>query len=405
MADPLYDLMMSGMGAAQGAQVPQMDPFEMAAMRQRQTVRPPGGRAGEGPSIRGIFDATPVGMATNATMAGLEFAPEIATGGAAAPMRAKPTKGPTLADILTGSAEGADAAEFKWNDPNQERVNRLKKIDTEIEREASRRTPSAPGTQKARIDSLNAEKEKLMTERGADYEAARGEWTTEQGRVRKEAEDKKWKETSVFDVVPGTRQGITAGVVPLSYYGGKWLGKRLPMAGAIPAGAFGGGLEGFLGQYLPTEMDLGLPRTSKTRQEASGDLQDPGYWARVGAVTGGNAALGAYGAFRGAVGRRMPLPPIGPGGQPPAPQPPMGVSSPSPAAPAALPGGPATPPTTPPAPSALETLMGSTMPQGIKTGAPPQPRPVPEWDQSLNRGLGGWRDPVTGHISRNPHKP
>jgi hypothetical protein len=44
------------------------DPFELAAMRTRETVRPTAGRAGEGPTVRQIFDATLPGQITNAVV-------------------------------------------------------------------------------------------------------------------------------------------------------------------------------------------------------------------------------------------------------------------------------------------------------------------------------------------------
>ena len=293
------------------------DPFARAAYRQQQAVQPDFGRAGEGPSIPGVMsNLIPGGMFSRAVQA--------------FPKTAAATLGLTA---LGASTSEAGEQPFSWEDSNKTRLQRLKEIDKEIEKEASRSTKSAPGTQAKRIDSLNSEKQQLLTQQNSDMEGARSQWLTQLEADRSAAAEKKRQNTSFFDMIPGTRSAISAAMPVVSYLGGKYMGKRLPVAGAMTAGAVGGGLEGALSQYVPTEVDMGLPRDAPARQAAAQDLQDPAYWGRLAAMAGGNAGLGAFGAFRGAMGRRMPLPPIPPpssaGGMPPAGPLPMAPSSPT----------------------------------------------------------------------------
>jgi hypothetical protein len=265
--------------------------------------------------------------------------------------------------------------EFKWTDPNSDRVARLRTIDTEIAKEASRKTPSAPGTQAKRIDSLDAEKKTLLGQQDADYNAAREQWSTSLEDARKAAVADKWAKTSVFDMVPGTRGALIAGTWPASYYGGKYMGTRFPLGQAVARGAAVGGLKGFLTANGPSDIDrFGLPEGAPARDAASANFSDPKYWAAVGSNTALDAALGAAGAVMGNSSRRSTLP-KGPG---PAPLPP----SPSPMPPTlGASGG------TPPAPPPLS-------PQPSISG----PSRAPILDKNLNR----WRDPITGNFAKKP---
>lgn len=366
---PLF--MQSGMMQAppQGRTAPSdldmNDPFARAAYRQQQSVQPDFGRAGEGPSIAGVAaSAMPGGMFTRAATA----APK------------------TMAAVLGLTGLGASASEageqpFKWDDPNTARTKRLADIDKEMKDLSTKKTPSAPGTQAKRIDVLTTEQNKLLEERGTEYNNAFAQYQQGQERATQAAAEKKARETSWFDMYPQTRSAISAAAPIASYLGGKFLGKRLPVAGAMGAGAMGGALEGAASQYLPTEIDLGLPRGAPARDAAQQDLQDPSYWNRMMAVSGGNAGLGAYGAFRGAMGRRLPLPPIGP------------------------PSGPAMPPAmispAGPAPGGLGSMPAATSTVPASTAASASPI----FDKRLAGGRGGWRDPNTGNIIRAPKNP
>ena len=325
------------------------DPFARAAYRQQQSVRPDFGRAGEGPSIPDVLmSAMPGGMITKAATAA-------------------PKTMAAVLGMLGASAIPSQAGEqtpFNWSDPNIDRVKRLDTIDKLLQREASRSTKSAPGTQKALMDSLNEEKQKLLEGRSNEYNSAFAQYQSEQQKALDEAAAQKRAETSWFDMIPGSRSALTAAAPIASYLGGKYIGKRMGMGPAMATGAAGGGIEGFLSQYIPTEMDVaGLPRGSATQQRAAGDLQDPNYWmTRVAPSTGGSALTGAYGAFRGALGRRAPLPPILPS---------------SPGAPPAMLGS---------APGAIEGAVGNTAVPGLGLG-PARPSSPPYFDKKV----GQWR--------------
>lgn len=332
-------------------------------------------------------------MALMHTGRALEPAYLAARGALAAPKTAAGVIGATA----LGAPSMAGEQQFKWSDPVPERTKEMDAIQKRINDRAEKittlgttSTKSPAGTQKLAIDQLSALNRpdspdvtrltQLRNESGADRAAAFEEWQTEQGRLREEAAAKKKAETSFFDVIPGTRSAMSAAAPVASYVGGKFLGRRLPVAGAMAGGAVGGALEGAAAQYLPTEVDLGLPRTSPTRKEAVSDLSDPAYWNRMMAVSGGNALLGAYGGFRGAMGRRLPIPPsTGPGG-------PLPVSGQSPAnlggAPIAPPSA-AMPPTSP-------SLSGAAL-----------PTPAPYLDQKI----GLWRDRNTGRFHPKPPVP
>lgn len=371
---PLF--MQSGMMQAppQGRTAPSdldmSDPFARAAYRQQQSVQPDFGRAGEGPSIaRVVAAAMPGGMFTRAATA----APK------------------TMAAVLglTGLATGATEAgeqPFKWDDPNTARSKRLAEIDKEMKDLATKKTPSAPGTQAKRIDALQGEQNKLLEERGTEYNNAFAQFQKQQELATQAAAEKKRQETSFFDMVPGTRSAISAAMPFVSYFGGKYMGKRLGTLPAMGAGAVGGGLEGALSQYVPTEVDMGLPRSAPARQAAAQDLQDPAYWGRLAAMAGGNAGLGAFGAFRGAMGRRMPLPMIPPpssGPMPgPAAPPPMGFQGP-------IPGG------------GGGVLGPSAAPMISQPAMPSLPPPAAVFSKKSGR----WHDPSTGNFVRTPANP
>src|SRR5262245_61424268 len=79
-----------------------MSPHELAALRQRETVRPTAGRAGEGPTVRDVFNTTALGTLMN-------HAPKLVdmlTNPGSPAMRdieiPRTSSGPTLADILNG---------------------------------------------------------------------------------------------------------------------------------------------------------------------------------------------------------------------------------------------------------------------------------------------------------------
>jgi hypothetical protein len=265
------------------AALEESDPFERAALRTRESVRPTSGRK-EGPLMGAAGTALAIAGSPEAMLA--SYAPRL--GGA-------------LYGLAAGTAPTeAGEPEFKWSDPNKDRAKRLGDIEAAIALESERKTKSAPGTQKARIDSLAKEKEALLASRGEDYNLARETFTAEQDRLRQAAIDKKKAETSLFDKIPGTRAAITAASPAVSFLGGKYLGKRLSPWASIPIGATTGAIEGGASIAGPTEMDINsLPRSSATRQEAEADLDKKSYWQRVALASGVSGAFGALGATKG----------------------------------------------------------------------------------------------------------
>ena len=323
------------------------DPGERAMLRTQRGVRPQLGR-GETPGapIAALAAMAPTGIA-----GGIARIPSIAA-------RTTAAAGIGTAGMGTLAAGAPQVAEFNWTDPDRERTARINNFPTtmnnlnrEMRAASQKRMPSV----EKQIDTAKAEYEALIAQRARDRDAARVRWEEGQQQERGAAEKKKRAETSWFDVAPGSRAALVAAAPFASYFGGKYVGRRMHPGAAIPISGAAGAGEGFMSQYLPTEMDAsGLPRGSPRQQEAVGDLGDPSFYAsRVAPATGGSALAGMYGAFRGAMGRRSPLPPILP--RSPAP---------SPAGPAAL------------APTPMPPQLGGTgAPQGLPISEAPTPRP------------------------------
>lgn len=288
------------------------DPFARAAYRQRSAVIPPMGReeGNLGPAMMAAM--VPGGAVTKA----IAMAPKAAAAALAA-------------TGLMASTSQAGEQEFNWADPDKERTARINNFPTtmnNLNREMKAASRARMPSVQAQMDIARKEYEGLLAQRASDRDVAFTNWQEEQASAREAAELKRRQETSWFDAVPGLRAAIPPAAMAASYLGGRYLGRRLPTGKAMTAGAAGGGMEGALSQLVPTEMDVaGLPRGAPAQQAASADLKDPAYWMRVGGATLGGAGFGAYGAFKGSMGRRDALPRI-PGSSPqssPASQPPM----------------------------------------------------------------------------------
>lgn len=309
--------------------------------------------------------------------------------GPGALLKALPRAGAAAAGTAMGSMPGEagePAAKFTWADPDPERAKEMLDIQKRIDDRqrqiltlGTTKTSSPKGTQAQTITGLQAQNAETapdvirMNQLRADQKTERDNafkaWQGEQDQLLQEAMEKKRRETSWFDMYPGVRSGIAPAMAAASYLGGHSLGKRFGMVPAIAAGAVSGGLEGALGQYVPTEMDMALPRGAPARLDAENDLQSQAWWNRLGAMTGGNALLGAYGAFRGAAGRRMPLPMIG--GPSAAAPPQAGALSPLPGPSAGpLAGTPGLPPGSQPPNGLAAASIGASSPAGATTSQP-----------------------------------
>lgn len=268
---------------------------------------------------------SPAGRMAGGANAASRMIPEIMQSAPGlAPMVGKTAAGgATLASILGGTGgDNAEAGDFNWTDPNKGRTERLKYLDKEIEKESTRRTPSAPGTQKARIDALSKEKEQLTGQQSQEYNTALEQFNKAGEDERAAAERKRQEEAPFRQRYPNAYQTLplggwgTAGLAGLAA-GAKWPGLKSQISSGI-----GGALESAAFSAGPTAYDSEtLPYGSKYQQEAEGLLHNPNYWAgRVGPAAGLGAAAGFTGAKWGTLARKpaaaMPQPSQPSGGAP-----------------------------------------------------------------------------------------
>lgn len=329
----------------------------------------------------GIYDATsaPVGSGVGA---GARLAtgaptpeqpipswPEIGAGAALAALPGargivhaapKVATGLGLGAILGMSTGEAGEPQFNWSDPNADRVKRLDALDREIEKEATRRTPSAAGTQKARMDGLNAEKQKLIDQRGTEYNDAFTRWqTSESARIE--------SERPFREQYPNTYRAL-----PLAGWATSALGGALGSKGGRPiastiSGALGGVPASLAAAVGPTAYDAAtLPTGSKYQQQAYDWLRNPDYWQ--GRVAPEVLTGMMTGATAGKLGSQ-----VRPGPRQPMREPAMPAPGPSSAPPLAP------PPTSAPAASVPASPAPASMPGAV-----------------FDRNAGVWRDRITG---------
>lgn len=256
------------------------------------------------------------GMAGRAIPEIMQSAPGLA------PMVGKTAAGgATLASILGGTGgDNAEAGDFSWTDPNQGRTKRLEYLDKEIAKEAERKTKSAPGTQKARIDALSAEKAGLQDQQSKEYNSALEQFNKADEATRAEAERKRQAEApfrerypNAYQALPIAGWGTAAAAGTLA--GAKWPGLKSQLSSAV-----GGGLESAAFSAGPTVYDAEtLPFGSKYQKEAADLIHNPDYWSsRVGPAAGIGAVAGGVGAKWGSMARKpaaaMPQPELPSGG-------------------------------------------------------------------------------------------
>lgn len=300
------------------AELEDSDPFERAALRTRESVRPTSGRK-DGPLMGLAGTALAVGAGPEAMLA--NYAPRA---------------GAALYGLMGGMTPSeAGEQNFTWNDPLPDRAKEMAAIQQRIDQRAATiqtlgttSTKSPAGTQKLAIDNLSAlnsptspdvtRLNQLRTEAAAERDAAFQQWQTKQEEDRLAAIERKKAETSLFDKVPGTRAAITVASPVASFLGGKYLGRRLSPYAAIPIGATTGAAEGAASIGFPTEIDINsLPRSSSTRQEAEADLDKQSYWQRVGLAAGVSGLSGGLGAVKGYASTRSIRKPGAPDVKPP----------------------------------------------------------------------------------------
>lgn len=329
MADPLYDLMQANpqmwlskmvapnaMSLLQGQPDPRVFPTDAGPGKIPSMDDPRvGGSAIEALMLAG--SALPAGRAAMGASTAGRMIPEAMQAVPGIPGAAK--GGATLAAILGATGgDNATAGDFNWSDPNQGRVKRLEYLDKEIEKEATRKTPSAKGTQKARIDSLTAEKSSLIEAQTKEYNTALEQYTNAKADERKQMEATRQAEAPFRERFPNAYQALplvgwgTAGLAG-AVAGAKWPGLKSQIGSAL-----GGGLESAAFSAGPTIYDSEtLPYGSKYQQEAEKLVFNPNYWAgRVGPAAGIGAAAGFTGAKWGGLVRK-PAGAMPQGGQPP----------------------------------------------------------------------------------------
>ena len=203
--------------------------------------------------------ATPMGRMGVGAGTAARVAPELMQAGPGmAPAAAKVIGGATLGSILAGESEAGEQP-FAWKDTNQDRVNRIKALDAQINA-LGNRTPSgknaavqkiqAQGVQ-GRIDKLNEEKSGLLAQQNEERQQALQVYQSEQDKTAQEAAAKKSAETSIFDRVPGTRAAVMALSPAVSYKFGKTLGSRMSPWASVPVAGGIGGLSGATSVAVP----------------------------------------------------------------------------------------------------------------------------------------------------------
>jgi hypothetical protein len=328
----------------------EMTPNERAALR----LRPQGG----------AYEPQPQATTSEMVQAGMMLAPGPAGLVGRAITAAPKAMAGGLAAALLGAGTGqAGENEFQWTDPDKERTSRIGQFETlmnNLNKEMVRAS-------KARMPSVQKQMDEAIRRNQADMEAQRADREAAFGGWQKAQEEKKRRETSFFDMVPGSRAALTAAALPASYLTGRYFGKRFGLPAATGAGAAGGALEGVVGTGFPTEVDiLSLPASSPTRQEAMSNIQDPSFLARLLLAGGVGAGAGALGALKG-YGARFPAqaaprPAQGAPNMPPAQQSTTALPATTPGAPGATPVAPSQAPALPPsAPAASGPPPGSVL--------------------------------------------
>lgn len=254
------------------------DPNERAALIMSRAVRPPMGRGEVETRPAQMLAAIPAAMAPGAALKVATSFPRITAG--------------LLGALGLTSATEAGEEQFKWDDPNREREAAIAKLNRDIEVETSRRTPSAPGTQKLRIEGLTKQRDDLLSERSQERNAAFAVWQQAQSEKINAERPFRQEYPNLYRALPlagwagstvGGLLGAKAGAPIKSFLGGALGGVPLSAAAAIG----------------PTAYDAAtLPTGSKYQAEAAGWLRDlDNYWLgrvapeiAVGGLLGGTAA-------------------------------------------------------------------------------------------------------------------
>src|SRR5262249_41395753 len=147
------------------------------AIRMQRAQQPPWGRAGEGPSVRTVFNMSPIGQATNFALAGLQFAPRIAPGGLQLPPFASgenEDRLPAGATLTEGAAPQAAVVDTLSKLLDQKTALQAELARATAERDAQSKTGRGPKYQSA-VDLAKELTDKMgnLDAQIADEQAAR----------------------------------------------------------------------------------------------------------------------------------------------------------------------------------------------------------------------------------------
>jgi hypothetical protein len=305
------------------------DPFERAAYRQQQSVRPAFGRAGEGPSIEGIVRTAVPGADLVLT------ARENATnrrGGQQLPLgsgrKSGQNTGPSLAEIL--GIGSADAAEF--SEPQPQRSSEIQsKIDainkglapdqTRLDRlkanfEGGRIDKNEYNRQRVPLESRIERSKGQINEIDAPFQRQLTDWEQRKSSSlqTQEAADQALREKQANAELPfrvkypkATQDIVSAGAgltgataVALGILG---KGKIKPTLGAMGVGA----IEGAGTANLPELLDLGgmQPRGSVGWNKTWDQLTSPNNLIASGAEGAAHALSGGALSYGTSLGREI----------------------------------------------------------------------------------------------------
>ena len=374
------------------------DPYELAAMRTRETVRPTTGRAGKGPELSTVMSFLP-GLGTAATVgnAAAQLSPIQDTiygvagrAGAATKKAISGGGGTSLAEILgVGPAQAAEDPDV--TDPQPKRSQEIQSAIDAANKTVERQRKTLEGLGRAvaagRLDKREYDQRRVgpeadiarvdakIKELDAPYQRDLTGWEERKNKsltARNEADEarrvaaqnaelpfrQKYPETTNKIIAGG--QGVTAGTALMA--GLLSRGKLMPTLGSIGVG----GIEGAVTANIPELLDLagyqpmGGPGRAKTKEQffSTDNLIKTGAEAGLHAAEGGAIALPASfvpksmsrigewpGKLRSYFGKEQvpPTPPAPPGSLPPSTTPSVPLSELGKSAGPPSPGGPISP--------------------------------------------------------------
>lgn len=302
------------------------DPFEVAAFRQRQAVRPIGGRQeGQTPLPNAMIASAidPFGIPSWLTG---QIAPEVSEfwrqqyqGNPAGaflgsmmtplPMMAAPRAFATAAQTAPKTTAGLLGGMLAMQ-PTEAETGPLSAVDVRRQRESARiQRQRLQDESRAAKDVVDLERIKAQNQLRAQQEAfAQQQRIAEETRLAQEAEHKRQREMPLRERFPQLAASLPF-VGPVGgALGGFVTGRVMRGAPKLPTmlgAGLGGAGEGAIAQTLPTAFDAEtLPLGSPNQVAAGQQMADPRFWlTRVGPAAGMGFAGGMLGSRYGMLQR------------------------------------------------------------------------------------------------------